>query len=691
MPEKPGEKPIVTITPEEAEGLIKKPWPDNILDLDHLTQLDAETARILVKGDFCLELNGLAEIDAATAEVLATNEGVLSLNGIVQPDVPVAEALAKKGDNLYLNGITYLSAGVAKVFCDHYQFGDLSMEGLTTVEREAIPFLQKMRGRLFLHIPDEIENLCDEFALTEANEGGDVERPEVDHWQPLFDKHPNFKDLVVGESAEIQQYLKGHGVAQPERFHNLNAGRGGEALIAEVLQFVAEQPNGRGWAVFSEMYKNRTRKDFEADPTFMTVYLDETYQAFSDYLNHIVLVGQREHKGCDGGRLMRSKAVLEEKMNDPQIADRIKRRYRKDLERLLSKGVGEKSAELENRVGHAQEILTKMNVLHLRRKGAVSYQLGSRSTKDLTLGDRCSDCTSAKIHGMNFWTVPTWATDPGFNFLLQYDEDGKLAHKFGLVWELKAEKGKQVPILTIDSLELANEQKKKPGMDEGPFDEKKEERLMNEAMAFIRSWAADMGLDSKALYSATISNTGTMELDEKYPKKELTITKLGALDASRRILKKTNPDYDGQVKVYLQSLVTEGEQIGGNAEEEGGGGDNGKTLIEGERAKDFSKVEGCIDQFLRSDSKDVSRVRGILELARTDSGAAARQMRIFLATQAQKETKDTLVVDGKRIDVFLHSRGQSLEAYLRAILGQTDVSRGVFVKANLFHLVPKKK
>ena len=323
--------------------------------------------------------------------------------------------------------------------------------------------------------------------------------------------------------------------------------------------------------------------------------------------------------------------------------------------------------------------------------GWVSYQLGSRSTRDLTLGDKCSDCTSAKIHGMNFWTVPTWATDPGFNFLLQYDEEGKLAHKFGLVWELKLEKGKQIPILTIDSLELANEQKEKPGMDELAADETKEEGLMHEAMTFVRNWAADMGLEPKSLYSATISNTGTMELDAEYSKKEVTITKLGVLDASKRILRKTNPDYKGDVKVYLQSLVVEGQQQMPHEQDGDDEPEGQAALIEGDSTKDFAAVERCFDQFLRSEAKDVTKIRSFLELARTDSGTAARQMRIFLVTQAQNETKQALTIEGKRIDVFLHSRGLSLEAYLKTILGQTEVSRGAFIKANLFHLVPRKK
>lgn len=702
MPDKPSEKPVITITPAEADELVAsfKAAPDKAApDLEDKgvpeesssgsftsEDIDSFFVENLAEDyrsnpvDATLDLDHLTNADAQVVERLAKFDGVVSLRGLTEIDLLTAKILANLDQNIFFDS----ADGAAYI-------GERGIVFLNTVQLspEAVSVLKSrfLRGEVIIKGNDcRLRDMF--FGVAEGETL--IESSEIAPWRMLFEKQPNFKNIVVEESAEITQYLRNNGVSQPERFHNLNVGRGGEALLAEVLQFVAEQPNGRGWADFAETFKKNTRKDFEADPAFMTIYLDETYQALADYLNRTVFEGQKELRHSDGGKIERSRAFLKDRLNDPQLADKIKRRYREDLERLLSKDMGEKGAELENRVRHAREILGRMNVLHLRRKGEVSYQLGSRSTRDLTWGDKCSDCTSAKIHGMNFWTVPTWATDPGFNFLLQYDEEGELAHKFGLVWELKLEKGKQVPILTIDSLELANEQKEKGGMYEKPADALKEKRLVEQAMTFIRSWAADMGLDTKALYSATISNTGTMELDDEYPKKTVTITKLGVLDASKRILKKTNPDYEGEVKVYLQSLVAEDQ--GQMAQDQNGEGVGGHAaLIEGDKGKDFGVVERCFDQFLHSDSLDAPKVRSILELARTDSDTAARQMRIFLVTQARPETRQALAIKAQRIDVFLHARGHSLEAYLKTILGQADVSRGAFVKAQLFHLVSRKK
>jgi hypothetical protein len=626
----------------------------------------------------------LTNTDPETVKAFPGTLKVICLNDLLRLDAETASALPRNIQFLNLTSLPAISANVIKALPDVSY--ELQLSGLKSVNHECFLLLRNswLNGDTLLN--ETVDDIFSTFELKNKEPEKEVE--VIEEWKPLFEKTPNFKDIVWHEAGTMQCYLKENGIANPERFHNLNAARGGEAFVTEAIQFLQKQPDRFGIGAYAELFRNRTRKHFNPDPSFITVYMDETLQTLYDFLNCMV---NSIKKLSDSEERNKAEAFLISKLNDPHLDNRIRKRYQRDLQKLNNPPACDDKEKTRSDLKTINELLAKMRSFHLIRKGEVSYRLGSRSRSDLSLGDKCSDCTSASISGINYWTVPVWLTDPGFNFLLQYDEEGKLAHKFGLVWEVELKNGKQYPVLTIDSLELANEQKKKAGMSEMPADEDKEKGLTDQAINYVQEWCVAMGLDSKRLYAAPQSNTGTAELSG-YKEREVVVSKLGGLEGPQHILETSNPEYKGKVKAYFQSLQTEQGNTENNAENAGeGANDEMFGIQQGDKSQDYRTVETCLDLFLRSDSKDIPIIRKFMELARTDSAEAARQMRIFLITQALPATKKSLAIGSQRIDVFLSSRGHTLEGYLKTILGHTEINRGSFVKTKLLHLQPCQK
>ena len=536
----------------------------------------------------------------------------------------------------------------------------------------ALTLNQICRSGVGFSASEEIYSKMDEAKLElEAS----VITRQVPHWEPFFKNHPNFKEKVIAESGPIAAQLKGRGVDY-EKFHNLNAGRD-VSILSEVFEYFEALTNGFGMQAFKERFKRSTLAKYEASDEFMKTHLDEIVQAVADHVAHIIDSRksrlQEEQDRSTDERI----AFLQGQLDNPDITlkNAVKRSYRKSIEVLLERK--DRAGELEAAIEEAQGMLGKLEHLHYMRAGQEGFKLASRNRTELYLGDQCSDCTSASISGTNFWTVPTWLTDPGFNFLLQYDENGKLAHKFGFVWEMKAD---QEVILTIDSMELGNSQKAGAGMYENAESAERETRLMENAMAFIRAWAIDMGISDDQLYSTTISNTGTVELDRKYPKKTLSVAKIGGLDAVRRILKKSNPGTNAEPAIYLQSLSVNAEN--NELIDAGNGVENASEA--------FVAVELCIAKFLESEEShagDVEVVRALLTSASDNPKEAARKFRIFAGMQAQKATVKALSIDGQRVDVYLNSAGLSMDSYFGIMLGKSVVDHGKMVTATLFHLV----
>ena len=642
------------------------------LYLDGLTQIDVPVAEALAKHKGDLSLDGLTQIDVPLAEALAKCEGDLYLDGLTQIDVPVAEALAKHEDDLYLNGLKHIDTSSAEALISHR--GELHIEGynLLKISRQAYKLLNTTGRTFFIHKNLEIiEEKTQIASLKLPEEAAD----QIKEWLPLFNEHPNFKDVVAGESGQLCGHLKGKGVTSPEHFYNLNASRNIQPLFSDFLEFIGQLPNGFGLKTFYDDFEREYLKKFENTPEFIEIYKDEVVQAMTNHLTGIIESSRQGLQKKSDVSLDERKAFFESKLNEPGLPDKIKNRFRRDLEKLLSSQTGDEASDTAKRMKDAENLLARFEGLHFIRPEKAGFKLASRNVKELTLGDECSDCTSATISGMNFWTVPTWLTDPGFNFLLQYDENGKLAHKFGVVWEVK-ESGEA--ILTIDSAEVGNSQKTKSGMYEKISNQKKEKKLIESAIKFIYDWMHSMGLDPNNIYANTFSNTGTKEFED-YPKKTLFIAKLGKLEAVENILKKHISDYDDTPGVYLQSLaenLNPGEIV---------------NIADEHREKIYSDVEKALTQYLSSDLSDTDdyrKVKDLLTSARENPDEAARRMRIFLVMEAQSETKKLLSVNGVRIDLLLANNKLTLERYFNAMLGRTEVIKERFVQSTLYHLSP---
>ena len=143
---------IKSLTVEEARRLVAT-FKGQVLRLDGLTTLDADTAKALVefKGQH-LYLNGVTALDADTAKALAEFKGhALFLSGLTTLDADTANALAAfKCQMLYLDGLTTLEADTAEALA---KFKGLSVDlnGLTTLDADTAKALaanKKWKGRL---------------------------------------------------------------------------------------------------------------------------------------------------------------------------------------------------------------------------------------------------------------------------------------------------------------------------------------------------------------------------------------------------------------------------------------------------------------------------------------------------------------------------------------------------------------
>jgi len=678
--------------------------------LNGLKTLDLEIAEILsqYKGRE-LYLDGLAEIDEATALALASYQGKLSLNGIQDLSLPLAKVLSKHSGALHLNGIKHLNLEVAK---ELGRLSHLTLNGLSEIDVLVAEALTKpaphQRVLDFLglnRIRPPVAAILRQFSLVNdlgiTNEGvqrkintvafgGGLEavRQESPEWLPLAERN-NFKDLVYQSGEGLRGHLREAGISCPEAFYNLNAGRN-IGVLDEVIAFF--QANDE-YSEFLDEFERHTLKPFSNDSQFREVYLDEMIQHLATHLYRMVreIESKIQKKSASPLDLEERRLFLQEKIDTPGLAERIKASFRKNLAKLLSPEVAQETRALQELMARAEDLLAKMNHFSFIKPGESGFRLGFRNIDELSLGDQCSDCTSASIGGTNFWTVMTWLADAGCNFLLHYDDKGKLAHKFHAVFEVN---GKDEIILTLDSMELGNEQKSKPGMYQKVADSSRERKLMDEAIAFVRDkWAQYMGLPINRVYATTISNTGTDELDGRFPEVHLKIAKLGGLEAARNLLNQTNPTHGGRPRIYLQSLQNEeeGDHLPQQADEELP--EDGDEIPEFDKKLDFRRVEVIFRDYLEGDqqsSRDFERIKELLVMAQADPDKAARLMRIFLSMHANSATKEQLSVNGQRIDIFLNSRGHSLESYFKSILGQTVLKTGQFFEAKLYHLIPEK-
>ncbi|HLD31144.1 MAG TPA: hypothetical protein VJB41_03050 [Patescibacteria group bacterium] len=348
-------------------------------------------------------------------------------------------------------------------------------------------------------------------------------RAQIEDWLTFFDSNPNFKHLVAESGVELMDFMKKNKIANPEAFHNLNAGKDVKVLLKDFKALLVLLPKNFSQETFEEIFERKNDIGYQDNDVFLTVYADELVQTIADYLSSIK--NSLDEKARKRGALSKRIIFLREKIAE---IDNLKAKKKMQKQLLAAEESEQRDfSKIDKQQQGCSELLDRLANFNYLALGKSGFRLAGRTREELTLGDKCSDCTSANISGMNFWTVPVWLADPGFNFLLQYDENGRLAHKFGVVLDINR-KGEIV--LIVDSLELADAQKEQAGMYGGLADERKEQDMMDEAIDFIKQWAKRMGLDSQNIYSTSFSNTGVKEL-EWYPLKQISVAKLGGLES----------------------------------------------------------------------------------------------------------------------------------------------------------------
>ena len=144
LPDDPSQ--IKELTPEQAKLLVAK-FKGGRLDLQGLTTLDAETAKVLAEFKGILILDGLTTLDADTAKALAESKGdCLVLSGLTTLDADTAKALAEfKGDYLYLDGLTTLDADTAQGLAE-FKGSNLWLNALTTLDADTAQALAEFKG-----------------------------------------------------------------------------------------------------------------------------------------------------------------------------------------------------------------------------------------------------------------------------------------------------------------------------------------------------------------------------------------------------------------------------------------------------------------------------------------------------------------------------------------------------------------
>lgn len=504
----------------------------------------------------------------------------------------------------------------------------------------------------------------------------------IAEWLPFFRDRRNFKDLVVEESKKLNAILRRSGVEHPEVFQNLNAKHDIRGVVAEFINLISAAPKQLGTEAFLEKFERRTGRKFSDGAEFLEIYKDEIIQIMADNLHEAARVTAAKGKADQ-------LPGLREKLADPKLPGKSRWQIEQKIAALEAGGAVIEDSELSQ---NAASLLKRFADFTYVRPGKAGFALASRQRDELTLGDKCSDCTSATISGMNFFTVPTWLTDPGINFLLQYDEKGNLAHKFTIVWEIT--RSGEI-ILTVDSAELGNSQKQSAGMYEGVADLGTEKRLMNDAIRFIQSWADTIGIGRDRLFATTISNTGTDEF-KGFLKNKVSVAKFGGVTMSRKVAAAGGVTLEPQL--YLQSC----KEIAGEDIEAA----EGKTEVDM-----FNAVEFSFRSFLdnppaeRSGAQaDYIKLRSILELASVDPKKAAKAMRIFLiltpdAGGSREDTKRKLCADGKRLDQALLSAKSSFERYFEVKMGglkeqakkvTIDTSEYSFTDTTFYHLAASR-
>lgn len=169
-------------------------------------------------------------------------------------------------------------------------------------------------------------------------------------------------------------------------------------------------------------------------------------------------------------------------------------------------------------------------------------------------------------------------------------------------------------------MEVSNSQKEKHGMYKETNNKHIEKISVNESIEFIEDQASRIRAKEGNIYASIYSNTGTIEF-YSYRKEKILFSKFHEIIASRKLLKRYNPDYNEEIKVYLQSYQTTEENMG-----------NINNIEQFYAVKDIQNVELVIDNYLKSkssDDEDYIKFKSPLELAKDNVEEVARKMNYF--------------------------------------------------------------
>jgi hypothetical protein len=168
-----------TIAIAEAQRLVAKSTIKMGLELDHVTQIDEELAKVLSKSKGLLSLSGLRTLNLQSAKALMNSESLaLRLNGLVQispdvakvisqasylelnalkPNLGVYQAFENRAGRLLLNGIEEIDLPAAKALTNARY--PLDLNGLKSISIEVVDVLSNSEIQLAL---EGIKELSDE-------------------------------------------------------------------------------------------------------------------------------------------------------------------------------------------------------------------------------------------------------------------------------------------------------------------------------------------------------------------------------------------------------------------------------------------------------------------------------------------------------------------------------------------------
>ena len=249
----------------------------------------------------------------------------------------------------------------------------------------------------------------------------------------------------------------------------------------------------------SEEVKDLITGILKNDPRLLEVYTDELLQIFYEVFNE--LFQQLDSaKAVDLENI--SQKLLESK--DPAKIKKLLNQATRHLNVEFKASSKEKviaelkvMAALLNDAGF-HKIKDSFDSLTLVRKGEFSFKLWTRDFNDLVSAEMTGDCTSPGDSGFNFWTVPAWLANRGFNMLYLYGPDQKLIYKAGLLVTIDENKK---PLLIIDSIEVGKETLKN-------YSKEKERQYLNLLITRTQKIAQNMHINPDHVYAVTASNTG---------------------------------------------------------------------------------------------------------------------------------------------------------------------------------------